>query len=288
MSGPNSFLTLVALSTGLLLSIPVHADVVATLKTKLASLEGTQAIAGTLRIQNTSTQGKDPPVTTQAHLSMAVRDGPQGLELHFPVALLRKVRAEQAANAKQANTPEPIQNLLSSIDPTQLMEILSYAPDLLRKMQGATLLKQSTVQVRGTTQQLLEFKMPPKMSKQDQDGLQSYRGRMDVWLNQAGIPVAVRQSMSIAFRKFFVIHINVKVSVTENLIIWKGHLVLSQMHHKTQITGIQTSSNTERYRFQPTAAGRSTPPPATQPASAALPASALKPRKMEAAASRPS
>ncbi len=272
----------------LVLSISMaHADTVSALKARLQSLQSLQPISGTLLIQNTSTQGKDPPVTTQAHLSMGVHDGPQGLELRFPAALLRRVRAEQVANAKQSNTPEPTLELLTGIDPNQVGTILSYAPDLLRKMAGATLLKQSTVQVRGATQQLLEFKIPPKMSKQDQDGLQSYRGRMDVWLNQAGIPVAVRQSISIAFRKFFVIHINVKSSTTENLMVWKGRLVLSQALQKTQITGIQTSSQSKRYRFQPTAAGRSAPPPATQPASAALPASP-NPLKMEAAASRPS
>ncbi len=265
-----------------------YADAVTTLKAQLKSLQNLQPISGTLTIQSTRTQGKDPPVTTQAHLSIDVRDGPQGLELHFPAALLRRVRAEQAANAKQPNIPEPTLELLTGIDPNQVGSMLFYAPALLRKMVGATLLKQSTVRVHGATQQLLEFKLPLKSSKKNQDGLQNYRGRMDVWLNPAGVPVAVRQSISIAIRKFFVIHLNMKSRTTENLLVWKGRLVLSQVLQKTQITGIQANSKTECYRFQPTTTSRSTPPTATQPASAALPASASKPLRMEAAASRPS
>lgn len=268
---------LLAVCAGLLLATAAHADAVAALKVKLKSLEGSVPISGMLSVRRTNTQGKDKPVTTRANLSLEVSDGPHGLELLFPAALMQKVQAERRAHAKQPATPESTLGLLASIDPTRVAGILSYAPVLLRHLEGATLLKQSMVKVRGNTQHLLEFKLPLKSSKKHQDGLQDYQGRMDIWLNQDGVPVSIRQSHLIKIRKFFFIHINVDDSETANLTIWKGRLLQSQVVEQTQITGIQNSDQTEHYRFRPKAMGAVAPAPAQSagtPSSSVVPAAA--------------
>ncbi len=286
---------LLMVCAGLLLATVAHADAVAALKVKLKSLEGSAPISGILSVRRTSTRGKDKPVTTRASLSLAVRDGPQGLELRFPAALMQKVQAERRAHAKQADAPEATLGLLASIDPTQVAEILSYAPVLLRHLEGAILLKQSMVKVQGKTQRLLEFKLPLKASKKGQDGLQDYRGRMNVWLNQDGVPVIVRQSRLIKVRKFFFIHINVDNSTTTNLSMWKGRLLQSQVTEQTRMTGIQNSDQTEHYRFRPEAVGAVTPAPAQSAgtsSSSVVPAAAatsshLSPHKIKAALPHP-
>lgn len=259
MNARNYSFYLLTVCAGLLLATAAHADAVAALKVKLKSFEGSAPISGILSVRRTRTKDK---VTTRASLSLGVRDDRHGLELRFPATLMQKVRAEQQAQAKQSDKATPTLGLLTSIDITRVAAMLSYAPQLLHDLEGATLLKQSMVRVHGKTQQLLEFKVPLEMSKKDRDGLKFYRGRMEVWLNQNGVPITIHQSLLVKIRKYLFIHINIDHSETVNLTVWKNRLLQSQAVEQTRMTGFENSNKTEHYRFSPEAAGVVTPAPA--------------------------
>lgn len=187
---------------GLALASAAQADALADLRGKLAGLQGDTPYRGTLSLRSTVTDGKKP--ATHAQLQVSVASGADGLHVGFAPALLARAATEEAAQAKNPDTPTPVSDALGKLSPDRLQAVLNMGPALLRALEGASLRSQRDEVHDGKPAHLLVFDVPSGVGTDDRDAIKHYQGTLSVWLGADGVPVAMAEQRDYQGRKFFI------------------------------------------------------------------------------------
>lgn len=176
--------------------------------------------------------GQKPPIQIQLQVTAG-----NGLGIHLAPELLQQISAEQQAHAGDPEQPTPRTDLLSQVGPMDVEQIVSAAPGLLHKLDGAESPLLKGVQYEGMPAQELSVKLPLKASKKDSSNISDYQGGMTLWLNAKGVPLAYEQTFHAKFCKFFLC---VSVDETRNarLQAINGRLVAVSYSDETRQSGL--------------------------------------------------
>jgi hypothetical protein len=187
----------------LLAASVAHADAVADLRAALAKLPADGPLAATLDARS-STHGDDQAKPAQAAVRVGVASDAAGLHLSFAPDLLRRVSDEATAHARDKTRPMPVNDLLDKLTVANVQPMVDFAPELRHLLDGAKLSGQREDTHAGNPAHLLVFDVPISPSAQKQMTVKSYLGRLEVWLDAGGIPVAVRETMAVHGRKLLI------------------------------------------------------------------------------------
>ncbi len=155
---------LTAFALSILLAQAGHADPLADLRAALQTLGGTAPIAATATIRISSTSEEDDIARTEeGEATVDLEDGPAGLSIHFPKALLDRLEREGKATR---------------------------APALLGRLDGAQLVEQKNAALDGTPARLLVIRANPRMSDAAKKRVKSSEFLLRVWTGSDGLPLA--------------------------------------------------------------------------------------------------
>lgn len=168
---------------GLSIAFASGAATLEDVRRTLASMGGTSALKVRIDASNRRVEGKE---TKQSSASSMVEDDGESLRMVHRKSQLPPPRNERGPRAD------------SSIGPSEAMELMNYAPTLLRTLEGATVKKTSSASFEGIPTTLLEI--VPKREVRNPK-LERFVNRFsDVLLLHVGpngVPVAAERTQSI-------------------------------------------------------------------------------------------
>ncbi len=188
-----------------LTSAVARADGLTDLRASLAKLDGNSAIAAQLSMQKSSKNGdSDEPKSSSAQASVNASSNNGALQISYDAATLGKVEAEANKRSGDTEAVTPLADLLRDITPTQVNAMLSYAGSLTRKLEQATLNEDKADTLDGKPARLLVFQVPLNASAKDKASMKEYTGSLKVWLDDAGVPLAIDQEQVFSGRRMLI------------------------------------------------------------------------------------
>ena len=195
-----------------------HADGITELKNSLAKLQGNSALKAVLEAKSWNRQGEGKNAEEmQASASVNVEDGAHGMQVLYSKDLLSRVQIEERAKEKNPNVKMPVSNTLKEFNSSELRPILSAAANLSHRLETAIFKGEKLDTFNNKPARLLTFDIPVEhLSEKDRKYLKTYEGKLEVWIDSDGVPLASRTTESISGRAFVVISFEVKED--ENLL----------------------------------------------------------------------
>jgi hypothetical protein len=166
------------------------------LRAALEGLRGTVPLKVTLTAQVTTVSKDDDDKVRNASgtATLAAEDGPQGLRLAYPRDIIVKAVAEGAGRQTDSTAPVPTRNALNELDYADVHSMVHAAETLLIRLEGAKLKAERAEAWNGRPARLLSLELTVAKNQQFVDKQSS---TMDIWIDEAGRPLASRaQSMS--------------------------------------------------------------------------------------------
>jgi hypothetical protein len=215
-----------------------RADGLAEARAALARLNGREPIRAAVEVQiftETKEDGKSRP--EQGKGTVRVEDGPEGLKVTYPNALLE--RAAQEARLHQAD-PErttPTEAVLREINGLDLGQAVSFAGPLALRIEHATVLEERPEAVAGRPAKLVVLKAEPAINQAERKHIKGSKVTVKLWLGPDGVPLAAESRMEIKVGFLFL------TFNTENRERWDlaragNRLVVTRRHQETAGAGL--------------------------------------------------
>jgi hypothetical protein len=166
------------------------------LRKALEGLRGTMPVKVSLTAQVTTVSKDDDDKVRNASgtATLAAEDGPQGLRLAYPRDIIVKAVAEGAGRQSDSTAPVPTRNALNELDYADVHSMVHAAETLLIRLEGAKLKAERSEVWNGKPARLISLDLTVAKNQQFVDKQSS---TMDIWIDEAGRPLASRaQSMS--------------------------------------------------------------------------------------------
>jgi hypothetical protein len=166
------------------------------LRAALEGLRGTVPVKVVLTAQVTTVSKDDDDKVRNASgtATLAAEDGPQGLRLAYPRDIIVKAVAEGAGRQTDSTAPVPTRNALNELDYADVHSMVHAAETLLIRLEGAKLKAERSEALNGKPARVLSLELTVAKNQQFVDKQSS---TMDIWIDEAGRPLASRaQAMS--------------------------------------------------------------------------------------------
>jgi hypothetical protein len=227
------------------LSLPAMAGSTTALQQRLQQLRPEGSLQARVTLDQRERNGSgDHPDTSSAQVTFRIDAGADGLSVHIPAAVLARADAEVRAHARDPDKPTPLHAAIGSIDPLTLQGMADFAPVLLEKLDGAHLLSSKATTRKGLPARRLTFDIPSGIGKADKGAIKHYEGRLEVWLDASGTPLAVHEERHYKGRKFF-ISFSVDASKDYTLQRLGQRLVVRDYRRVNGGSGLGQSNHTE-------------------------------------------
>ena len=195
--------TLLALAL-LAASLSAHANGLPELKQALQRLQGEAPIKGQVQVksENHSNEGKDDAEVEIGQVSLPFDDGPQGLRLQFPQALMEKAVAEDQSRDSNPKASAPTATGLAELGYRQVREMTRAAETLARQIQRSSFKGERMDNWQGKPAKVLSFDVPQRRPNKY---VKSFSQVLDVWVASDGTPLASRIKQTVSGRAMMVV-----------------------------------------------------------------------------------
>lgn len=174
-------------------------DGAALLREALARFKNQSPLKAQLLLKSES-QGDEQAGSAQVQLP--IEDGPQGLRLLYPQALLSKATLEDEAKDRDPKASTPTSSGLKQVDLGDLASMTRAAESLQRRLSRASLKSEKAEAWQGQPARKLSFELEnSRPSKYVKD----YSGLLEVWINEQGVPLASRAQHKMSGRFMVVV-----------------------------------------------------------------------------------
>ncbi|CAN7497225.1 hypothetical protein LJR289_003371 [Pseudoduganella sp. LjRoot289] len=189
-----------------------HADGLSDLKGALSRLQAQTPLKGTLETKTwrRSGEGKDAEEYAGA-ASIALEDGSQGMRLQYGRELLSRMDVEQQAVAKNPNAKTPTLYAMRELGPDELRPMVSAAESLARQLERTSFNSEKAASYNGRPARQLSFSVPvTSLSDRDRKYVKEFDGKLDIWIDAEGTPLASRLNVHATGRAFIVVSFEYK------------------------------------------------------------------------------
>jgi len=175
------------------LSINTYADGLADLQTALNRLNGSTPISAQLESSYTAHRGKKKKQkTTTGFVQIGLTDSEQGLQVLYSNQTL--LNSELEANEKEQDEEfdTPTLNAIDGIEATELRNMLSAAPNLLRSLNKAKWLNEEVIEFQDKEARKLNFELPLEAiidNKEVRDYVDKFSSEYSITIDEQGIPL---------------------------------------------------------------------------------------------------
>lgn len=219
MRRPNKCIRLAprawALGLGLLVAAhampAAHASGLDDLRKALGGLRGAAPVKVTLTAQVATAAKDDDDKVRNASgtATLSAEDGPQGLRLVYPREIVVKAMAEGAGRQTDSTAPIPTRNALNELDYTKVHSMVHAAETLLIRLEGAKLKAERSEAWNGKPARLLSLELTVPKNQQFVD---KQSATLDVWIDEAGRPLASRAETTTKGSAYIVVTFEAKSS----------------------------------------------------------------------------
>ena len=180
----------------------LHADVLADLKTTLASLNTHEPVNARVGYTFSSHNGEDDkPVVEEATITAQVADGPEGLTILWPRELIDRTAVEPRKQNDEPNNEPATQKAMDGVNAMLLNDYLNATTRLQRLLGESELLSEKTEAWEGQPARCLTFKVIQKLPKY----VKELQCTVKLWLAADGIPLAAERRLFVKGRALLVI-----------------------------------------------------------------------------------
>ncbi len=187
------------------------ADGLADLKAQLAKPQGSAAVVGTLDVKFWRRQGEGTDAEElTGNASVSVDDGPQGLRMFFGRNTLNRAQDEDRAKEKDSKARTPTSSALVKLNSGELRDMTAAAQTLLRALEKAQFKGERADSYDGKPARLLSFELGmDKIAEKDRKYVKSFEGKLEVWVDADGTPLASKTHMHARGSAFLVLNVEV-------------------------------------------------------------------------------
>lgn len=189
-----------------------HADGLSDLKGALSRLQAQTPLKATLetRTWRRSGEGKEADEYAGA-ASIALEDGSQGMRLQYGRELLSRMDVEQQAVARNPNAKTPTLYAMRELGPDDLRPMVSAAEGLARQLERTSFKSEKTATYNGKAARQLSFSVPvTTLSDRDRKYVKEFDGKLDIWIDAEGTPLASHLNILATGRAFVVVSFEYK------------------------------------------------------------------------------
>ena len=186
--------------------LPLRADGLSDLKTRLRALESTAPIKTQVKHETWNRSG-DPkkPVVTQGDALALVEDGPQGLRITWSSEQLQLAVREARARTLDPEKTTPTRDAIASMDTLSIQECFYAGPGILQQLEGAKLLEDRADVLDGQPVRLLSLKIEPRLSTNEKKYVKELESTAKFWLDPGGLPIGAERHTKVRGRALMVI-----------------------------------------------------------------------------------
>lgn len=175
-----------------LASLQSSADGLSDLRNALTQLNGISPISAQLESSYTEHRGKKKKrKTTTGFAQVNLTDSELGLQVMYSNQTL--LTSEVEANEKEQNedVDTPTLNAIDDIEATELRNMLSAAPNLLRTLNKAKWLNEEVVEFQGVDMRKINFELPLEAiinNKEVREYVDKFSNQYSIIINEVGVP----------------------------------------------------------------------------------------------------
>jgi hypothetical protein len=225
-----------ALAAGL--GSPASADGLAEVRSALTRLDGREPIRAAVEVQlfqQTKEDGKPRP--EQGRGTVEVEDGPEGLKVSYPTAILDRARQESRLHRADPERTTPTESVLREINANDLAQSLSFAGPLALRLERAVLLEERADGLAGRPAKLVVLKLDPALPQAERKHIKESTATLRLWLGPDGVPLAAESILKV---KAGILFLTFSTETRERRDFAKvgNRLVVTRRHEETSGTGL--------------------------------------------------
>jgi hypothetical protein len=215
---------------------PLRAEAPPELKAALTPLGASSAVSARVELQRTQTrEDEHPGAEATATVTARVMATPEGLQILWPAAQIEAAARE--ARQPEAGTPRPVRQAMDALSVSALDGYLNAGRELLRELEHSELQTRTTDTWRGQPARRLDFKLLPPLSEKDRKYIKELDARAQVWVNEAGVPLAAESRVFIKGRALLVIRFESTEVEKYEFAQVAGRLVVARHEHQSSGSG---------------------------------------------------
>lgn len=222
----------------LLAALPLSADALEDLKATLERFTRPEPLRAQVDYTFWSRSGDDKkPEITQGKAAAWVEEGPAGLRMGWGRPLLQAALQEARARALDPGKGAPTRQALDALSPTDILEYLNGAEELLRSLEQARIEDVRDEPWQGRPARLLRLKVSPRLGERQQKYVKSLEATAKVWVGPDGVPLAAEHQMRIKGRALMVVSFESSQKEEFHFGIHGGRLVVLRHTRETSSSG---------------------------------------------------
>ena len=188
-----------------LFSSLLHADTLADLKQRLATLNGATPVTAKVDYEFSNEEGDDFSVKTEGRASARAEDGAEGIAITWTRDLIAQAEAE-ARDQGGAGVKKPgTRRAVGAIGPMMVRDHLNAAAGVLRTLNQSELLEEKRDTWEGQPATLLVLKVTPQLNAQARKYLKELTVTGRLWIGADGLPLAAEMKQFQRGRAYLVI-----------------------------------------------------------------------------------
>ena len=202
-----TFASALTLAAALLAPSFARADGLADLKAALARLQAQTPLKATLEVKTTEKEGEGADaVQKQGEASIALEDGPRGLQVRYAKELLARMEAESRQLVRDPKAKTPTVWALGKLDSSEVLRMSSAANALGRRLDESVFKSEKADTFGGKPARLLTFTLPlSKLSEQQRKYVKEFDSTLSVWIAADGTPLGSATNTTVKGRAFVVV-----------------------------------------------------------------------------------
>jgi hypothetical protein len=183
------------------------ADGLADFRSALTQLQSTDPIAVDAQFKLFGRSGEHGElIEREGVISMRLEDGANGLRAVYSPALIAQLHAEELAKIEDENVKNSALNAVGQFEYWEWRELLYPAAQMELVLGRYNFVSETMDALNGSPTRLLTFSMPKeKIDKGFRKYVKKYKNRLQVWIDEDGVPLASRLTENGSGRIFIVI-----------------------------------------------------------------------------------
>ena len=206
---------------------------------KLQKLDNKNTVKALInRTSENTTNNGDDVISSKVSVDIEAEFKQGSIIIHYPQDLLERIDKEKRENEKDPDSPMPIRSAAEDINISEIQNLIAVHEVLIRQLKNAKLVNQSDSRYKEQDAVLLEFDVPPNMSKQQKKYIKKFSSELRLWLNENGLPLASEMHLKLKGRAFMVVSFQLENSETIEYRVYQNRLlsVLKESYSKNSGT----------------------------------------------------
>lgn len=189
------------------LSPTVMADGLADFRSALTQLQSTSPIAVDVQFKLFGRSGdRDELTEREGLINLRLEDGAEGLRAVYSPELIAQLHAEELAKIEDENVKNSALNAVGQFEYWEWRELLYPAAQMELVLGRYNFVSEKMGVFNGHPARLLTFSMPKeKIDKSFRKYVKKYKSRLQVWIDDKGVPLASQLTEKGSGRVFIVI-----------------------------------------------------------------------------------